>query len=92
MPCIQEITGSAFAADLLLGALWSVGCLGCDSSRLSSVITQSKCAQNIGHYHHLFPEMRLAEPADSRAAEGAKSAWPGESRRRKNRERKHTDP
>ena len=32
------------------GALRSVGCFGCANSRLSSVITQNKCAQNCGHY------------------------------------------
>ena len=32
------------------GALWSVGCEGGAKTRMSSVITQNKCAQNIGHY------------------------------------------
>ncbi len=32
------------------GVLWSVGCTGGAKTRLSSVITQNKCAQNCGHY------------------------------------------
>ena len=36
------------------GALWSVGCFGYANSRLSSVITQNKCAQNLGHYHRML--------------------------------------